>query len=284
MDERERSKEMNKINNTLPPRDKITPKMIEVARLVDPKFAEQLEEVVINSPTEVWLKKFKSQHPTIEKIKNQVRIIAPLNDPVMILGESGTGKELIAHSMHGDREGKFVAINCAGLPENLLESEFFGHEKGAFSYAHTKKIGLLEEAKDGTIFLDEIGELKLDLQSKLLRAIEDMSIRRVGGNEEIAINCRIICATHENLEELIEKRLFREDLYWRINIFDIKVPPLIARTGDIPVIVDALDIEDQIEDIKEFCKHIDPSKLTGNVRSLQKIVRRYVVLGLMPHQ
>ncbi|AEG16726.1 sigma 54-interacting transcriptional regulator [Desulfofundulus sp. TPOSR] len=173
---------------------------------------------------------------TLEKAK----IAAKVDSNVLILGESGTGKELIARAIHngGKRKGGFfVAINCAAIPQNLMESELFGYEGGAFTGATKKaKIGLFELANRGTIFLDEIGEMSLPMQSKLLRVLETKTIRRVGGLQEIPVNVRVIAATNRNLEAMIAQGEFREDLYYRLNVFPIRVPPLRERVNDIPLL------------------------------------------------
>jgi len=248
-------------------------------------YIRELKEQLGKSNTEQWLSKFVTKSNSMTKLKEQVRKLAPIDDPVLIFGETGTGKELLAHALQGDRKGAFVAINCAGLPAQLMESELFGHEKGSFTGAVTEKIGLMEEAQNGTIFLDEIGDLAIEMQAKLLRAIQEKSIRRVGAKEEIAINCRIVSATHRNLEEWVEKDKFREDLFYRISTFVLKPTPLRTRSADLPLILAYLDKDEcEIEDYNEFAKKIDIEKLKGNVRSLQQIYRRFVVLGLEPHE
>ncbi len=175
-------------------------------------------------------------HPKMQRLYEQILTAAETDLTVLILGETGTGKELIARSIHSrsDRRSKpFVVINCAAIPENLLESEFFGHEKGAFSGAISQRIGKFEKAHTGTIFLDEIGDIPLDLQAKILRVLEDHRITRLGSNREIELDFRVICATNRPIQDMIRKEVFREDLYYRISVLPIIVPPLRERREDI---------------------------------------------------
>jgi DNA-binding NtrC family response regulator len=175
-------------------------------------------------------------HPKMQRLYEQILTAAETDLTVLILGETGTGKELIARSIHSrsDRRSKpFVVINCAAIPENLLESEFFGHEKGAFSGAISQRIGKFEKAHTGTIFLDEIGDIPLDLQAKILRVLEDHKITRLGSNREIELDFRVICATNRPIQDMIRKEVFREDLYYRISVLPIIVPPLRERREDI---------------------------------------------------
>ena len=177
----------------------------------------------------------------INSVRQQAVRFASLNLPVLIQGETGTGKELFAKALHfeGDRRsGPFLAINCATLSENLLESELFGYAPGAFSGAQkTGKPGLFELANKGTVFLDEVGEMSVYLQAKLLRFLEDYSFRRIGGNREIKVSIRIVCATHRNLQEMVEKKLFREDLYYRLNVLNLHIPSLRERLSDLRALV-----------------------------------------------
>jgi len=213
-----------------------------------------------------------------------IKRVAPTQSMVLILGESGTGKELVARTIHDEssRSGKqFVAVSCAALPPNLLESELFGHEKGAFTDAKTQKRGLAEIADGGTLFLDEIGEIPLAFQAKLLRFLETGEIRRVGGTKDIALNVRILCATNRPLESLIERNEFREDLYYRLNVFSIHVPPLVSHVEDIPALVE------NIIALQGFHKKFDPAALVvlksydwpGNVRELRNVVERACILS-----
>jgi two-component system response regulator PilR (NtrC family) len=209
---------------------------------------------------------------------------AESNASVLITGESGTGKELVAkaiHSLSPRKDNRFVALNCAAIPEGLLESELFGHMKGAFTGAASNKQGLFELANDGTIFLDEIAEMPMNLQSKLLRVIEDGSFRRVGGVSDLRVDVRIISATNKNLQELIENKQFREDLYFRLNVLSVKIPPLRDRRDDIPLLVNHF-IKKFIGDKKEFSPEaihaLQNFRWKGNVRELENIIERVLLL------
>jgi two-component system response regulator PilR (NtrC family) len=216
--------------------------------------------------------------------------IAPTNANVLILGESGTGKELISRAIHNksERSGNaFVEINCAAIPESLLESELFGHVKGAFTGAISNKQGLFELASKGTLFLDEIGEMPVSLQGKLLRAIQDKAFRRVGGNDVIRVDARIISASKRNLLDGVEQGIFRDDLFYRLNVVSINVPPLRERKEDIPLLAHHFLSKYTIELGKEIIK-ISPDAMRmlmrydfpGNVRELENIVERAVILEL----
>ncbi len=178
--------------------------------------------------------------PVMQNLYEHIESVASLDTPVMILGKSGTGKEMVAKALHetGNRALKpFIKVNCAALSENILESELFGHVKGAYTGAESDRIGRFESAHKGTLFLDEIGDLPLSVQIKLLRVLEEKIIQRVGTNESIPIDVRIITATNKNLEQLIEEKLFREDLFFRINVFPLTCPPLRQRKDDITLII-----------------------------------------------
>jgi len=179
----------------------------------------------------------------METVRTLISKVAPTNSTVLILGETGSGKELVAQAVHDQSpraERPFVAINCGALPETLIESELFGHRKGAYTGADEHRAGLFEVASGGTIFLDEIGELPRAMQAKLLRVLESGEIRRVGDNESLKVNVRVVCATHRNLELMVEENEFREDLMYRINTFEIKLPSLRERTSDIPKLAEHL--------------------------------------------
>ncbi len=222
------------------------------------------------------------------KIFELVEKIAPTRANVLILGESGTGKELIARAIHNrsDRAKRaFVEINCAAIPENLLESELFGHVKGAFTGAISNKRGLFEIASGGTLFLDEIGEMPVSLQGKLLRAIQERAFRRVGGNDLIRVDVRIISASKRDLKEGVGEGSFRDDLYYRLNVVSITVPPLRDRKGDIPILAHHFLNKYAVEMGKPI-KKISPEAMRlllrydfpGNVRELENIIERAVIL------
>ncbi len=221
-----------------------------------------------------------------DKMRQVYRLIqkaAESDSTVLIRGESGTGKEKVAETIHktGKRKNQaFVAINCAALPEGLLESELFGYEKGAFTGATQRKIGKFELANHGTLFLDEIGDMSLAIQVKLLRVLEEKAIYRLGGNERIPIDTRIIAATHRNLEEMVEKGEFRQDLYYRLNIFPIYLPPLRERKEDIPALVNHFLNQTGSPGIdKEALKKLMEYDWPGNVRELLNVIERASILA-----
>ncbi|MEW5746430.1 MAG: sigma-54 dependent transcriptional regulator [Nitrospirota bacterium] len=227
--------------------------------------------------------------PAIRKVIDEVKKIANARSNVLLLGETGTGKELIARAIHFNsiRAGRpFVPINCSAIPENLLESELFGHVKGAFTGAVMFKKGLFEEADGGTVFLDEIGDLGIGLQAKLLRVLEDHQIRPVGGTQSVKIDLRFICATNRNLEQAVKEGRFREDLFYRINVITLRLPPLRERRDDIRLLVDYLTRKYSIE-LGKGAKEIDPQSMElltgyqwpGNVRELQNIIERAILIA-----
>lgn len=228
----------------------------------------------------------KSQ--SMQLVFDLVRRVSQVNSNVLILGESGTGKEMVARAIHneGVRAGKpFVAINCAAIPENLLESELFGHAKGSFTGAIAQKRGLFEEANGGTIFLDEIGEMDGSLQAKLLRVIQERKVKPVGQNTMKSVDVRIIAATHRNLKEAIRQKKFREDLYYRLSVIPIGLPPLRERTGDIPLFVEHFLRKYSIANNSpaRSISKVAMAKLMsqpweGNVRQLENVIERAVIL------
>lgn len=241
-----------------------------------------LKPISVN--TEVILESFIATDKRLLDLKDDVRALAFEKEPVLITGETGTGKELIAQALHGRRAGNFRAINCAAIPDTLLESELFGYRKGAFTGADNDKNGLFLEANNGTIFLDEIGEMPLSIQAKLLRVIQENKIRPLGDVKEKGINTRVVCATNRDLKSLSKEKLFRLDLYHRLSVFELHIEPLRDRSfSDIEAIVKSLEGGEDFW--KEFGDKLhkgleDKSiSLDGNVRELQAMVRRYKVLG-----
>ncbi|HSB34785.1 MAG TPA: sigma-54 dependent transcriptional regulator, partial [Nitrospirota bacterium] len=224
----------------------------------------------------------------MQEIFDMVRMVAKTHSSVLIVGESGTGKELVARAIHYDSDragGSFVTVDCAAIPREIMESELFGHEKGAFTGAHERKTGLLEHADGGTVFLDEIGDLDLNLQKKLLRFLQEREILRVGGTGRIKLNVRIIAATNKELEQEVAAKNFREDLYYRLNVVTIRMPPLRERKDDIPLLAQHfLDKVSSIEGklVKGFEETVLDALLAydwpGNVRELENVVERAYIL------
>ena len=230
--------------------------------------------------TELWLKRFVTVDPETLSTLEDVRKLANCDDEVLITGESGTGKELIARAMIGTREGDFVAVNCAGLPETLIESELFGHTRGAFTGAEGQKQGLMAAAKGGVLFLDEIGELPMSVQAKLLRALQDKKIRKVGSNVEEEISCKFVCATHRNVKQMVQDGQFRQDLYARISTFELHINSLKYRECDIVPIIESIKGGKALLDaMAERGIPMHKLDLSLNVRSLQQHVKRFSVLG-----
>jgi DNA-binding NtrC family response regulator len=231
---------------------------------------------------------------TSQKMSRVYRLVEKVshhNYPVLVLGESGTGKELVARSIHflGDRRNKpFVPVDCSALAPTLIESELFGYVKGAFTGANHTKQGLLESAGGGTLFLDEIGDLPVDLQAKLLRALQEHEVRPVGSNERVAISARVIAATHRDLESAVRSGGFRQDLFFRLNVVQIKLPPLRERKNDIPLLVHTFlekfsDAQGKVRTISEDAiARLLAYDWPGNVRELENAVERAVALGSGP--
>src|SRR5215510_2778573 len=234
--------------------------------------------------------------PALRFVLTEVERVAPTDSTVMVLGETGTGKELIARAIHNlsaRRGGPFVKVNCAAIPFDLLESELFGHEKGAFTGAIAQKTGRFEMADNGTLFLDEIGDLPLALQPKLLRVLQEQEFERLGSGRTRRINVRVLAATHRDLIEMVARNEFRSDLYYRLNVFPIELPPLRERRKDIPELISHF--------VREFARrigrpmlHIPPETMAaftsyswpGNVRELQNLIERAVIRsndGVLPN-
>jgi two-component system nitrogen regulation response regulator NtrX len=226
--------------------------------------------------------------PTIRALKKQIAVAAPTNAWILITGENGTGKELVARTVHqmSHRADKpLIDVNCAAIPDELIESELFGHEKGAFTGATTKKRGKFEIANGGTIFLDEIGDMSLKTQAKILRILQEQKFERVGGTRTLTVDVRVLAASNKDLEEEIEKGTFRDDLYYRLNVIPIEVPPLRNRTDDIPLLVETFlkgFHKEGCGDLRtmtpEAIKHLQEYPWPGNVRELKNLVERMAIM------
>jgi len=225
----------------------------------------------------------------MEELLDRLRVVAPTRSTVLIVGESGTGKELVANALHQNSpraQGPFVAINCGAIPGEILESELFGHEKGAFTGAHQRRIGLIERASGGTLFLDEISELSPDLQVKLLRVLEERHIMRVGGASQIAVDFRLVAATNRDLEEWVENGRFRQDLYYRLKVVTLEIPPLRQRREDVPVFVQHF-LELINRELDRNVHGVHPAVLSalkrqswpGNVRELRNLIESMVLFA-----
>jgi formate hydrogenlyase transcriptional activator len=229
----------------------------------------------------------------LKRILSQVEVVAPTDATVLILGETGTGKELIAravHSMSPRRERPFITLNCAAIPTGLLESELFGYERGAFTGALSQKIGRFEMANRGTLFLDEVGDIPLDLQPKLLRALQEKAFERLGGTKTIPIDVRLVAATNRNLTQMMGDKLFRSDLYYRLKVFPITTPPLRDHPEDIPILARhftqkyAAKMNKQIEKIpSDTMRSLVSWSWPGNVRELENFIERAVILSRGPN-
>jgi two-component system response regulator AtoC len=259
----------------------------------------RVKRIIENQQLKEQVELGKWQHPEFKnwigesskmlEIKELVERVAPTPSTILITGESGTGKEVVARAIHKhslQADEPFIAINIAGVPENLLEGELFGYEKGAFTGATSRKIGMFELASTGALFLDEIGDMPTHLQVKLLRVIQERKIQRLGGTQSIPINARILSATNKNLEERVQKGLFREDLYYRLNVIQIKLPPLRERREDIPLLAGYFirkfnkTIGKSIQGIEsEAIKALQGYEFPGNVRELENIIERAVILA-----
>ena len=225
----------------------------------------------------------------IMNVKDLIFKISPTNAKVLILGPNGAGKELVARQIHANslrNDGPFIEVNCAAIPSELIESELFGHIKGSFTSAHKDRTGKFEAANNGTIFLDEIGDMSLSAQSKVLRAIQENKIQKVGSEKDIHVNTRVIAATNKNISDLIEKNKFREDLYHRISVIELIVPPLNKRKDDIPLLIEHFIsiLSSQYENKRIFIDETGMKKMKsydwkGNVRELRNVVERLFILS-----
>ena len=254
-----------------------------------------LEKKHLVTETKVLKKKLSKkltmvgESPAIQTVKATIEKVAPTEARVLITGQNGTGKELVAHWIHEKskrQEMPYVAVNCAAIPSELIESELFGHEKGSFTSAHKQRLGKFEQADGGTLFLDEIGDMSLAAQSKVLRALQENLITRVGSDKDIKVDVRVIAATNKDLKKEIEEGKFREDLYHRLSVILIQVPPLKDRKDDIPLLLNKF-LEDIAQENGSLPKKITPEAITylkelpwtGNIRELRNVVERLVILG-----
>ena len=264
--------------------------LLKMQMVLDASHAKvELDELRIKARPEEEYNLLFGMSDRMSKVQAVLDQVAGTDITVLITGESGTGKELVAKAVHkaSDRANEpFIKVNCAALPRELLESELFGFEKGAFTGAHRRKYGRFEMAQSGTIFLDEISEMHLDLQSKLLHVLQEKQFFRIGGEREVKANCRILCATNKNLERMVEEGGFRRDLFYRVNVVNIVVPPLRERKEDIPLIADYFLGRYTRMYNREAMKL--PAKLVelffnyswpGNVRELENHVKRFIILG-----
>lgn len=253
------------------------------------KINESLNKVVYINDFEEDdpFEKIIGNSKTLKKSLSIAKKASKSDSSVVIYGESGTGKELLAEAIHFSSKRKdkpIIRVNCASIPENLIESELFGHEKGSFTGAIKRKLGKFELAQNGTIFLDEIGEMDKNIQAKILRAIQNKEIQRVGGEETIKLNIRIISATNKNLEEMIKRNEFREDLFYRLNVIPIELPPLREREGDIALLIKHF-LNKKLENTKiknisnEALVALCNYKWDGNIRELENIIERILVLS-----
>ena len=259
----------------------------EISELKD-KLAQEklyLEEEI---RSEMNFENIIGKSPALMHVLEMVKIVAPNDSTVLLLGETGTGKELVARSIHDRSRRKdrtFVKLNCAAIPTGLLESELFGHEKGAFTGAIAQKIGRMELADQGTLFLDEVGDIPIEIQPKLLRALQEREFERLGGIHTQKVNVRLVAATNRDLEKMIAAREFRSDLYYRLNVFPIRIPPLRERAEDIPLLVSyfvqkfAKQMQKKIEGVPAAAmKKLTTWEWPGNIRELENFMERAVIL------
>ena len=239
--------------------------------------------------TQINDKKLIGESPAMKEVKNQIEMVAYSDAPVFLMGESGTGKELISESIHNSSErskNPYLKVNCAAIPKDLIESTLFGHEKGAFTGALKQHKGLFEESNSGTLLLDEISEMPLPMQTKLLRILQEGTLTRVGSNKEIKVDVRVLATSNRKIYEEIDKGNFREDLFYRLNVFPINIPPLRERKEDIPLLVNFF-ISDILNKYNDADKPLDQSAMNklinyswpGNIRELRNIVERAYLLS-----
>ncbi len=260
----------------------IKPDKDEMARYT--RIFQQVSEVLGRVEARELFPEIIAQSQAMRQVLSRIKRVAPTDSTVLITGESGTGKELIASNIHthSQRNGeRFVKINCAAIPHGLLESELFGHEKGAFTGAVARKPGKFEIANKGTVFLDEIGDMPLETQAKILRVLEEKEVDRVGGNRPVPVNVRVIAATNRNVREMVKEGIFREDLYFRLNVFPVELPRLKERPEDIPFLVEEFVNNSGKETVVSpqtmhvLCAHDWP----GNVRELRNTIESALIFG-----
>ena len=254
-----------------------------------------LDKSTLQRETKTLKKKISKKNEMVgeseamRKVKEMIEKVAPTDARVLVTGPNGSGKELVARWIHESSKranGPMVEVNCAAIPSELIESELFGHEKGSFTSAIKQRLGKFELAEGGTLFLDEIGDMSLSAQAKVLRALQENKITRVGGDKEIAVHVRIVAATNKNLKKEIEENRFREDLYHRLSVILIKVPALNERTEDISLLTEKF-LEDIAEEYGAKKKNIDPKAIevlknynwTGNIRELRNVIERLVIMS-----
>jgi formate hydrogenlyase transcriptional activator len=248
------------------------------------------EDYLADGPSsEAGFEQIVGRSAALRRVLRQVEVVAPTDSGVMIQGETGTGKELIAQAVHnrsGRRDRPFIRVNCAAIPSGLLESELFGHEKGAFTGAITRKPGRFELADKGSLFLDEVGDIPLELQAKLLRVLQEREFERLGSTRTLQVDVRVIAATHRDLKQMVAEGTFRDDLYYRLHVFPLAVPALRDRREDIPLIVRHF-VDKYSQRMKRHVEIISPRTMEiiegyawpGNVRELQNFIERAVILS-----
>lgn len=257
-----------------------------------------LDKTVLVKETKTLKKKVNQkfviigQSKAINDVNEMIEKVAPTDARVLILGPNGSGKELVARQIHersARSNGQFVEVNCAAIPSELIESELFGHEKGSFTSAIKQRIGKFEQAESGTLFLDEIGDMSLSAQAKVLRALQESKITRVGGEKDIAVNVRVVAATNKDLKKEIAENRFREDLYHRLSVIVIKVPSLNDRTDDIPLLAEkflddiAMEYGSKKKEIKkEALELLQKNAWSGNIRELRNVIERLVIMSEGP--
>jgi DNA-binding NtrC family response regulator len=260
-----------------------------IARAIQEKRTKNEFEIIEKTPTDdTHMSGLIGKTPQMKKIYETIDTIKNSSSTVLVTGETGTGKELISRALHFSSKRKdapFVAVNCAAIPRELIEAELFGCEKGAFTGAHARRIGKFEEASGGTIFLDELGELDLGVQAKILRVLQEREIERLGSNRKIKVDCRVISSTNRDLREEVKEGRFREDLFYRINVIEIKAPALKERKGDIPLMALSFAREFSEKEQKtitvpeDVLEALSEYPWPGNVRQLRNIIERAVVLS-----